>query len=405
MIQKVKINNFKSIENLSLELGRVNIIIGANGSGKTNILEAIVMGAAASANKLDYEFLGNRMRITTPEFMRNAFPNSKENEINLEFTENDNDFFYELINDNSDYRKWIELNRQRLEVEYIEFYRRLFSNDEELLNDLDRTEELADELRFIKAFSKLLIKNPKVLAESDNSDVIKTISKKTIEENFTSKQISEFLIYTPELSFLKKFEEQAQITPLGVNGEGLFNLLKNVISNKRKTKQINDIKENLHLLDWFDDFDIPDNLMSNEFKIAIKDRFISEKLSYFDQRSSNEGFLYLLFYLVLFTSDKTPPFFAIDNIETGFNPKLCTELIVVLNKLAKKYNKQVIITTHNPAILDGINLNDDNQRLFIAQRNKNGKTIIDRIKNKPKSDIKLSELWTRGYIGGIPDNF
>ena len=114
---------------------------------------------------------------------------------------------------------------------------------------------------------------------------------------------------------------------------------------------------------------------------------------------------FCLFYLVLFTSDKTPPFFAIDNIETGFNPKLCTELIVVLNKLAKKYNKQVIITTHNPAILDGINLNDDNQRLFIAQRNKNGKTIIDRIKNKPKSDIKLSELWTRGYIGGIPDNF
>ena len=59
------------------------------------------------------------------------------------------------------------------------------------------------------------------------------------------------------------------------------------------------------------------------------------------------------------------------------------------NFIAKKYKKQVIITTHNPAILDGLNINDENQRLFIARRNKKGKTQIERIKQKTKSKMRL----------------
>ena len=373
MIKAITIKNFKSIENLTFEFGRVNVIIGANGSGKTNILEAIVMGSAANANKLEYEFLGNRIRITSPEFMQNAFPGSKGNEIQLQFTQENKKISYNLINSKDDYRKWIDINR--------EYSENVFNKVVEFLANSDQ-----------KKTEKLNI--------NDN-----VVSEYFTKKSYSSKEISEFIIYTPELSFLKKFEEPSQITPLGIRGEGLFNELKQIISNKRKKKQITDIKEYLHLLDWFDDFDIPTNIMSNEFKIAIKDCYISEKLNYFDQRSANEGFLYLLFYLVLFTSEKTPAFFAIDNIETGFNPKLCTELIKVLAKLAKKYNKQVIITTHNAAILDGINLNDNNQRLFIAQRDIKGKTYIERLKNKPKSNIKLSELWVKGYLGGIPENF
>ncbi|OQX97500.1 MAG: hypothetical protein B6I20_12520 [Bacteroidetes bacterium 4572_117] len=368
MINKIQIENFKSIENLTLELGRVNVIIGANGSGKTNILEAIVMGAAASANKLDYEFLGNRLRFTSPEFMKNAFPNAKKNETKIKFLHGKDDFSYSLINDERDYRKWI---------------------------DVDVSVSKGSQIN--KIIDKLFKEGYKEFGR----DVVTSIMR----QNASEKGISDFLIYTPELSYLKKFETQAQITPLGVKGEGLFYMLKQILGNKHNKKQISDIKEYLHLLDWFEDFDIPNGLMSNESKIAIKDRYINPTLNYFDQKSANEGFLYLLFYLVLFTGENTPSFFAIDNIETGFNPKLCTELIKTLNNLAEKYDKQTIITTHNPAILDGINLNDDNQRLFIAHRNKEGKTYVERIKSKPKTGTKLSELWTRGYIGGIPDNF
>lgn len=399
MINKIKIKNFKSIEDLEFELGKLNVIIGANGSGKTNILEAIVMGAAASASKLDYEFLGNRIRISSPEFMKNAFPDTTEKEIQLKFYQENKELSYKLINDKNDYRKWIEINRANFQIETNRFFKDLFSGNENLLKELD------DDAKSFLDSLNYLIKKEKDSLNEGFSEMIPVLSNKIIKDEFSLNEISEFLIYTPELSYLRRFEEFSQITPLGVKGEGLFNLLKQIVSNKRKKKQITDIKDNLHLLDWFDDFDIPANLMSNEFKIAINDRFIKSELNYFDQSSSNEGFLYLLFYLVLFTSEKTPTFFAIDNIETGFNPKLCTELIKVLNKLSKKYKKQVIITTHNPAILDGLNINDENQRLFVARRNKKGKTQIERITQKTQSKMRLSELWTKGFIGGIPDNF
>ena len=74
MIRKVQITNFKSVADLELDLGRVNVFIGSNGSGKSNILEAISFASAAEQNKLDHEFLASRgIRVTEPEFMRSAF--------------------------------------------------------------------------------------------------------------------------------------------------------------------------------------------------------------------------------------------------------------------------------------------------------------------------------------------
>ena len=73
MIKEIQIENFKSIQSLNLELGRLNVFIGANGSGKSNILEAIAFGSAAIENKLENEFLSTRIRTTNPNLMKSAF--------------------------------------------------------------------------------------------------------------------------------------------------------------------------------------------------------------------------------------------------------------------------------------------------------------------------------------------
>jgi hypothetical protein len=73
--------------------------------------------------------------------------------------------------------------------------------------------------------------------------------------------------------------------------------------------------------------------------------------------------------------------------------------------LAKKYDKQVIITTHSPFVLDGMDLEDKDQLLLVVRRNLEGHTISSPIKLNSKFDIRLSEAWMRGYIGGLPNNF
>lgn len=46
-LEKIVIKNFRAIEELELELGRINIIVGRNNTGKTSVLEAIILFLAS----------------------------------------------------------------------------------------------------------------------------------------------------------------------------------------------------------------------------------------------------------------------------------------------------------------------------------------------------------------------
>ena len=116
MIGEVRIENYKSIQKLKLELGRVTILIGENGCGKSNILEAIALASAAEDDKLDNEFLASRgIRVTEPQFMRSAF--EKENldkHIKIDIKGNDENFSCILSNDNLPYSQWINKTKSLL---------------------------------------------------------------------------------------------------------------------------------------------------------------------------------------------------------------------------------------------------------------------------------------------------
>ncbi len=391
MIKTIEIQNFKSIAKLNLELGRVNIFIGANGSGKSNILEAIAFGAASISHELGREFLAVRgIRVTEPKAMRSGFEiGENEHPIKITFSENDTKIPIELQHSNEPFSDWhININELLTSARRIEELEILLSG---LIEDTssEKSSEFNQE-------RQLLFRN--VLEEYLGQR--RKLSE--IEEKLKS-----FLIYAPENTFLRKFEEESQIEPLGIKGEGLFRLISTMEAENKEEFQA--LVENLYLIDWFDGFDIPKDLKFTEKRIRVKDRFLEEGIASFDQRSANEGFLFLLFYFALFISKYTPKFFSIDNIDTSLNPKLCSELIKILVKLAQKYDKQVILTTHNPAILDGLNLHDDDQRLLVVFRNMNGYTKVKRVLKKELPEgatpIRLSEQFLRGYLGGLPKTF
>lgn len=390
MISSIHIKNFKSVVDLEINLGRVNVFIGENGCGKTNILEAIAFGAAASADKLDFEFLGSRgIRLTKPEFMYSAFEKGSDT-IELKFSISNRSYHFQLSNSNKSSNIWENLIKTKTFDEAFSILAKAFIEKQ---NSTDSIDNMMSE--FVEKY-----KNVDDFKESFNE--IKPIVLKKLTYN---EELKDFIVYSPEESHLRKFYDTNQIYPLGIKGEGLFQYLKELSQKKDKSKLLDKIKDNLVLLDWFDDFNLPKNLMSNEYALQIRDKYLNEDLSYFDQKSTNEGFLYLLFYFTLFCSDITPKFFAVDNIDSSLNPRLCTQLTTTLAKLAKENDKQAILTTHNPAILDGLDLEDDDQRLFVVSRNIDGHTKVRRIMHKPERTKSLSEIWTSGFIGGLPKNF
>ncbi|WP_315822918.1 AAA family ATPase [Paraflavitalea speifideaquila] len=330
---------------LTLELGTFNVLIGENGCGKSNILEALAFGAAACADKLDYEFLGSRgVRVTNPEFMYAAFENINENKQILISYKTDNEFFsnytYPLTHDPANPRKWVNKSSERS-------YKLSVNQIAPILNENNAALRAAKANVLLKD-NKVLIKRIESLRDTllvvVNSDpqtysiekLIEVIGDMNIGLINTNPVISNFIIYAPEQSSLRKFEETNQIYPLGIKGEGLFQYLKDLGANEKNNELLKAIKSNLILLDWYEKFDLPESSLSNDFTLNIKDKYLNPQLQYFDQRSTNEGFLYLLFYSVLFLSDDTPAFFAIDNIDTSLNPKLCMQLIRSLVELAQK---------------------------------------------------------------------
>ena len=391
MIKEIKIENFKSIASLNLELGRLNVFIGANGSGKSNILEGIAMGAAAVEDKLDDQYLKSKgIKICPPESMRSGFQiESKLKPIVIQFNHNVvRTLVFTLENDNGIYSQWWNSGKSTHE-------------------------------QFSDAFIKYGVVKDYEGNYREYSDSEMVDFKNKYQDFVKSKGlralgmvgISDFMIYSPEYSKLQGFEDSENGKPLSKNGEGLFKLVVSIA--KEKPEQFEKINQNLHLLEWFDGLEIPENLMFTERRAKIGDSFLKEGLKHFDQRSANEGFLFLLFYMTLFISDYTPKFFAIENIDTAMNPKLSKKLIKILGKLAinKDNDKQVILTTHNPAILDGMNLtnSDLDQRLFVVYRDMDGATSVRRVLPKKLENgatpVPLSEQFLRGYLGGLPDNF
>jgi len=80
MISQLDIENFKSIYKESIELGRVNIFIGENGCGKTNILEALGMISAAKYGEIKNDYLALKgLRVTKPSITLNSFSNKRMN--------------------------------------------------------------------------------------------------------------------------------------------------------------------------------------------------------------------------------------------------------------------------------------------------------------------------------------
>jgi predicted ATPase len=389
MIKEIKIENFKSIESLNLELGRLNVFIGANGSGKSNILEGIALGAAAVEDKLDDQYLKSKgIKVCSSESMRSGFQHRNKLEpITIQFHHDMmRTLQFTLEHDNGPYSQWWNSGKN-----INEQFGEVMAKHGGFTDNEGNFKKIGDDE--IVAFKE------------SYKDFVKSKGKRAMG----MVGLSDFMIYAPEYSKLQDFEDSDNGKPLSKNGEGLFKLVVSIA--KDKPEQFERINQNLHLLEWFDGLEIPDNLMFTERRAQIGDSFLKEGLKHFDQRSANEGFLFLLFYMTLFISNYTPKFFAIENIDTAMNPKLSKKLIKILGKLAKDNEKQVILTTHNPAILDGMNLtnSDSDQRLFVVYRDMDGATSVRRILPKALENgatpVPLSEQFLRGYLGGLPDNF
>ena len=126
---------------------------------------------------------------------------------------------------------------------------------------------------------------------------------------------------------------------------------------------------------------------------------------------ASEGALYVLFTAALALCPKSPQVLAIDNVDQTLNPRLARRLAEIVCEWILEGNakRQILMTAHNPSVLDGLPLEDDRVRLFTVGRSNTGKSVIRRVEvtrdvmARVKKGWTLSRLWVQGHLGGVPN--
>ena len=178
-------------------------------------------------------------------------------------------------------------------------------------------------------------------------------------------------------------------------------------------------REVLGLVDWASSFGatsaarlpLSPAAAASETVIRFRDRFMRKDRNVLSGYDASEGALYALFLAIISGHDKSPRLCAVDNADHGLNPRLARSLVehVCGWYLDASSPRQILLTTHNPLVLDGLPLQDDRVRLFTVSRTTSGRTSVRRVEiddslvKKAEQGWSLSRLWVMGHLGGVPD--
>lgn len=404
MITRVEIKSFKSLENVELDLGQVNVFIGANGSGKSNLLEAIgVLGAAAFGRVDDEALLRRGVRPGVPKLYKSAFPHKPhERRPHIFFGAHNGNSAYEValfnpLNDPKPAWRYMSENFEGPTGKIV-------GRSPFRIQELESGKALNPEQGYAALKSVELGEGDAALGLLDG--------------------LRNYCIYSANTATLRGLSPDQQLRePLGLSGGRLPEAVLELLQARRKEENgglAEKVGEILPLIDWAKSFGSgPSSAMplspsaaASKTVVRFADQYMVEKRNTLTGYDASEGALYILFAAVVALHPKSPNFVAVDNLDQAINPLLAKRLAQAFCNwiLDAKTTRQVILTAHNAAVLDGLPLKDDRVRLFSVDRNNVGHTVARRIELSDKLLAKASEgwtlsrLWMNGLIGGVPTN-
>lgn len=394
MVKKFAVQGFKSLEDVELELGNLNVLVGANGSGKSNLLEAIgVLSAAADGKVTDQTLMNRGVRPGVPKLYKSAFPSSKiGHHISFGASSERAEYHVSLHNPLRDPSPAWRYKTELLKLDG----KKIVGRGPATQLKLDPENGLAA-LEIVK------------MGRTDPAaSLLRTLQS--------------YVIFTPTTSVLRGVAPESQpLQPLGLSGGRLPDAVEDFLRAAETDEYIRGVSDDVHdLIDWMKDFTssqagslpLSPAASASPQVIRFTDRYMTKGRNVLSGFDASEGALYVLFLAVLAAHPKAPTFCAVDNVDHGLNPRLATSLMRSFSKWIVSdgvYPKQILLTCHNPAVLDGLPLQDDRVRLFAVDRDNHGRTVVKRIllndrllKISADKGWPLSRMWMNGLIGGMP---
>jgi energy-coupling factor transporter ATP-binding protein EcfA2 len=372
----------------------VNVFIGANGSGKSNLLEALgVLSAAVQGRVDDSALLRRGVRPGVPALYKCAFSDMKRSKF----------IYFGAWSAAASY----EVNLYN-PIEHPLPVWRYYSENLKLgtTSIAGRSHHTQDKLNPEAGWIAL-----KVVDLNPNDEALHLLDA-----------LRDFAIYAPDTSTLRGLvPDPQQRAPIGLSGGQIPNGLSAVLREQNHDEFVHRVcRDALLLIDWAKSYGTASasavprspSVGSTERVIKFIDRFMKPGRGTLTGYDASEGALYVIFHAVLAAHPDSPFVCAVDNADHALNPRLARSLLSAICSwyLDSPRPRQLFLTTQNPLALDGLPLQDDRVRLFAVDRSKKGRTTVARIeldaklkKMAKEKDWPLSRLWVMGLMGGVPD--
>jgi predicted ATPase len=348
MIERIIIENFKSIRRCDLELKPINILVGANGAGKSNFISFFYLLKAISPY--------------LPQIMHE--PRIAEIPIIVD--------------------KILYFGRKRSSFMKGEVYFDGYVNGFTITSVENSPFSYIDKNYLFEKSDEFFNKN------------LEDVSVQTIIEN-----IQQFRIYhfhdTRSDSSLKTINALNDNRFLREKGENLAAFLyylqqKHPQSFQRIENQIRSVAP------FFDRFDLePDRLNEKQIELRWLEKGSD---AYFNAYDLSDGTLRFIALTTLLMQAELPKTIIIDEPELGLHPFAINKLAAMIKRAAAQ-GSQIIVSTQSVGLIDNFEPEDiitvdreDDQSVFRRLNSEDLKEWLD--------DYTLGELWNKNVIGARP---
>jgi predicted ATPase len=355
MLERIKITGYKSIRELELELKPINILIGANGVGKSNFISFFKLVNNIYEQRLQQFSLKSGVdnllhygRKKTPKiegylgFGNNAYSFRLEpNDHGGLFIGEEESIYYPASNN-------------------VSFWQNNIA--ESHIKNSDRTRD-----RYLRP----LLESYKIYHFHDTSITAPLRTPSNINDNRLLKE----------------------------DGDNLAAYL--YLLSQKSPKSFRRIEKTIQsIAPFFERFNLePDRLDESRIKLVWSDNQNSD--AYFDATHLSDGSIRFIALTTLLLQPELPSTIIIDEPELGLHPVAINKLAGLIKSAAEK-GCQIIVSTQSVNLLNNFSSNDiitvdkdGNQSRFSRLNGDRLKDWLD--------DYSLGELWTKNVINGQPE--
>jgi len=382
-----------------LELGKFNVFVGANASGKSNLIQSFKFLRDMKNDGLDnaismqggIEYIRNinigkseelSLEVTTDDILMSFLPETNINErIRIDRYETIYKITIKFKNESERYEMIDETIAQKCNFVRLE---RINSDDKKKFDEkgiLGKGEILISRL------------NGKIKVKLTKPDGVKISEEDLLppflrDDKFESKSLllqysflilspffSDFSIYDIDPKLPKKATSITGKADLEEDGSNLAIVLKNILENEDNKRKLSNLVRDV--LPFVEDMDV-EKLTDRSLLFKLREIYSEEQ--YLPASFLSDGTIYITALIIALYFDRKQ-IIIIEEPERNIHPYLISRLVNMMKEVSEE--KQIIITTHNPEVIKHAGL----ENIYLVSRNEEGFSTIS--KPSKKEEVKI----------------